>query len=100
MPRFPHPQQRHSFVAVAATASLAGWTGLFDGEETGRLDLTVQNERAAPVTVQVEVVDDKGTLYETLPDSGIVRIDGADHFGLISKSDRCVEEVLAFLPMS
>ncbi|WP_416840442.1 alpha/beta fold hydrolase [Haloferax sp. DFSO52] len=37
------------------------------------------------------------TLGETLPNSRIVRIDGADHFGLISKPDRCVEEVLAFL---
>ena len=36
------------------------------------------------------------TLDETLPDSRIGRIEGADHFGLISKPDRCVEEVLAF----
>ena len=41
-------------------------------------------------------IDTTATLDETLPDSRIGRIDGADHFGLISKPDRCVEEMLAF----
>lgn len=66
---------RH-FVAVAATASLAGCTGLFDNEENSSLDLTVQNERAEPVTVQVVVVDDEGTTYEDESDqidSGVAR---------------------------
>ena len=41
-------------------------------------------------------IDTTETLDETLPDSRIVRIEGADHFGLISKPDCCVEEILAF----
>jgi hypothetical protein len=67
---------RRHFVAVAATASLAGCTGLFDSEENSGLDLTVQNERAGPVTVQVVVVDDEGTTYEDASeqiDSGVAR---------------------------
>lgn len=67
---------RRHFVGVAATASLAGCTGLFDSEENSRLDLTVQNERAGPVTVQVVVVDDEGTTYEDESyqiDSGVAR---------------------------
>ncbi|SFK83458.1 hypothetical protein SAMN04487950_1342 [Halogranum rubrum] len=67
---------RRHFVAVAATVSVAGCTGLFDGEERSNLDLTVQNERAQPVTVQVVVVDDEGTTYEDESDqidSGVAR---------------------------
>ena len=41
-------------------------------------------------------IDATETVDQTLPDSRIVRIDGADHFGLITMPDRCVEEVLAF----
>ena len=55
---------RRHFVAVAATVSLAGCTGLFDSEENSSLDLTVQNERTEPVTVQIVVVDGEGTTYE------------------------------------
>lgn len=40
------------------------------------------------------------TKAETLLDSRIARIDRADHFELISKLHRCVEEILAFLPES
>jgi hypothetical protein len=67
---------RRHFVAVAATASLAGCTGLSGDEENSSLDLTVQNERAEPVTVQVVVVDDGGTTYEDESDqidSGVAR---------------------------
>jgi hypothetical protein len=49
---------------------------LFDSEENSGLDLTVQNERAGPVTVQVVVVDDEGTTYEDASeqiDSGVAR---------------------------
>lgn len=74
----PHSDDmnRRHFVAVAATASLAGCTGLFDSEENSNLDLTVQNERTDPVTVQVVVVDDEGTMYEDESDqidSGVAR---------------------------
>ena len=74
----PHSDgmNRRHFVAVATTASLAGCTGLFDSEENSSLDLTVQNERADPVTVQVVVVDDEGTTYEDESyqiDSGVAR---------------------------
>lgn len=61
---------------MAATALLAGCTGLFDSEENSSLDLTVQNDRAEPVTVQVVVVDDEGTTYEDESDqidSGVAR---------------------------
>lgn len=54
---------RRHFVSVVATASLAGCTGLFDSDEPSRLDLTVQNDRADPVTVQIVVVDTTGTTY-------------------------------------
>jgi hypothetical protein len=67
---------RRQFVAVGATASLAGCAGLGGGEESSQLDLTVQNERADPVTVQVEVVDEEGTTYEDESDqidSGVAR---------------------------
>lgn len=67
---------RRHFLAGAATASLAGCTGIFDSDENGSLDLTVQNERSEPVTVQVEVVDDEGTTYEDESDqidSGVAR---------------------------
>ncbi|MUW14192.1 hypothetical protein GJ633_05610 [Halorubrum sp. CBA1125] len=63
---------RRHFVAVATMASLAGCTGSFDGGGNSRLALTVQNERADPVTVRIEVVDTEGTTYEDESD----RIDG------------------------
>lgn len=55
---------RRRFLAVAATGSVAGCTGVFGSEENGRLDLTVQNERPDPVTVRVVVVGEDGTTYE------------------------------------
>lgn len=67
---------RRRFVAAAATASLAGCTVLSDDNQSSRLDLTVQNDRADPITVQVEVVDTEGTTYEEEPDqidSGVAR---------------------------
>lgn len=67
---------RRQFITAAATGSLAGCAGLGGGEETGRLDLTVQNERAEPVSVEVKVVDEEGTTYEDESDqidSGVVR---------------------------
>jgi hypothetical protein len=59
---------RRQFVAVATTASLAGCMGSSDSEESSSLALTVQNERADPVTVTVVVVDDEGTTYEEASD--------------------------------
>lgn len=50
--------------------------GVFDSEENSSLDLTVQNERRDPVTVQFVVVDDEGTTYQDMPDqidSGVAR---------------------------
>lgn len=67
---------RRHFLAAAGATSLAGCTGLFDDEENSRLDLTVQNDRADPITVQVEVVDAEGTTYEDESDqidSGVAR---------------------------
>jgi len=67
---------RRHFVAVAGTLSLAGCTGLFGEPENSRLDLTVQNDRASPVTVQVDVAGDDGTTYEDTSDrvdSGLAR---------------------------
>lgn len=67
---------RRRFVGVAATTSLAGCLGLAGNEEPSRLDLTVQNDRAEPVTAQVTVVDDEGTTYEDESDqidSGVAR---------------------------
>ncbi|WP_459808407.1 hypothetical protein [Halopiger thermotolerans] len=55
---------RRRFLAIAATGSLAGCTELYGSEENGRLDLTVQNERPEPVTVQVVVAGEDGTTYE------------------------------------
>ena len=66
---------RRQFVAVAATASLAGCMGSSDSEASS-LALTVENERADPVTVNVVVVDDEGTTYEEASeqiDSGVAR---------------------------
>lgn len=54
---------RRQFLGVAATASLAGCTGLLGDDPDGRLDLTVQNDRGNPVSVQVTVADDEGTTY-------------------------------------
>ncbi|WP_135821725.1 hypothetical protein [Halostella litorea] len=67
---------RRQVLAVAGATSLAGCTGLFGTEESSRLDLTVQNERVEPVTVQVDVVDMEGTTYEDESDqvdSGVAR---------------------------
>lgn len=67
---------RRHFVAVAATASLAGCTGLFGNEQHSSLGLTVQNERAGSVTARIVVVDDEGTTYEDESDqidSGVAR---------------------------
>lgn len=55
---------RRRFLVVGATASVAGCSGSFGGERNGRLDLTVQNDRADAITVQVEVVDAEGLNYE------------------------------------
>jgi hypothetical protein len=54
---------RH-FLAAPSVASLAGCTGLFGPEERSHLGLTVRNDRADPVTVQIAVVDSEGTTYE------------------------------------
>ena len=59
---------RRHFLATAGVVSLAGCTGLFGTEQSSRLDLTVQNSRADPITVQVEVVDAEGTTYENESD--------------------------------
>ena len=67
---------RRHFVAVAGTLSLAGCTGLFGEPDNSRLDLTVRNARADPVTVQVDVVSDDGTTYEDTSDrvdNGVAR---------------------------
>lgn len=67
---------RRQFVAVAGTVSLAGCTTWSGGDENSQLDLTVQNERSGPVTVDVTVVDEDGTTYEELSDqvdSGVAR---------------------------
>jgi pimeloyl-ACP methyl ester carboxylesterase len=54
--------------------------------------LLLLGEESSPGAIEAtETVD------ETLPHSRIVRIDGADHFGLISKPDPCVEAILAFV---
>lgn len=68
--------ERRFFLAAAGVVSLAGCAGLSGSDEKSRLDLTVQNERAGPVTVQVAVVDDQGTTYENESDqidSGVAR---------------------------
>lgn len=55
--------RRRRYVALAATASLAGCS--FSREsKSGRLDLTVQNERDQPVTARVTVTDDEDTTFE------------------------------------
>lgn len=67
---------RRYFLAAAVTTSLAGCTGLFDDDENSRLDLTVQNDRTEPITVQIAVVDAQGTTYEDDSDqidSGVAR---------------------------
>jgi hypothetical protein len=68
---------RRQFLAAAATVPLAGCASLTGGDdEPSRLDLTVQNERPEPVTVDVSVVGDDGTTYESTSDqvdSGVAR---------------------------
>jgi len=59
---------RRYFVAAGTATALAGCTGLFGDDSNSRLDLTVQNERSGPVTVQVSVVADDGTTYEDTSD--------------------------------
>ncbi|RAW46234.1 hypothetical protein DQW50_05560 [Halorubrum sp. 48-1-W] len=63
---------RRRLLATAGAVSLAGCTGLFGDDESSRLDLTVRNDRADAITVQVDVVDDEGTTYGDESD----RIDG------------------------
>jgi hypothetical protein len=60
---------------AVAVASLSGCASL-GRDDPGRLDLTVHNERSAPVTVRVTVVDDAGTTYEDASDrldAGVAR---------------------------
>jgi len=67
---------RRYFLAAVGTVSLAGCSRLSGSDENSQLDLTVQNERAGPVTVQVTVVDDQGTTYADESDqidSGVAR---------------------------
>jgi len=67
---------RRHFLAAAGATSLAGCTGLSEDEERSRLDLTVQNDRADPITVQIDVVDAEGTTYEDESDqidTGVAR---------------------------
>ncbi|WP_311173725.1 hypothetical protein [Halobellus ordinarius] len=52
---------RRQFLTTAGIFSLAGCAGLSGGDEPSRLDLTVQNERAHPITAQVVVTDGEGT---------------------------------------
>lgn len=55
---------RRRFLIAGAAASVAGCSGSFGGEQNGRLDLTVQNDRVDAITVQVEIVDAEGLNYE------------------------------------
>lgn len=67
---------RRQFVAAVGTVSLAGCLTSSGSEENTQLDLTVQNERTGPVTVDVTVVDEDGTTYEEVSDqvdSGVAR---------------------------
>lgn len=73
---------RRHFLGAAAAGSLAGCTGLFGDEENSRLDLTVQNDRADRITVQITVVDTEGTTYE----------DGSDQIG--SGTSRAFEVIV------
>lgn len=63
-------------LAIGATVSLAGCTGLLGDDENGRLDLTVQNGRDDPITVQVTVEQEDGAEYfdeSDQIDSGVAR---------------------------
>lgn len=51
---------RRGFLALVGTVSLACCGGLSGSGENSRLDLTVQNERAEPVTVNVVVKGEDG----------------------------------------
>ncbi|WP_239640363.1 hypothetical protein [Halogeometricum pallidum] len=64
---------------------MAGCSGSFGGEQHGRLNLTVRNDRADAITVQVEVVDAEGLNYEFEE----VRIDSgvAETFGVLVGTD-------------
>jgi hypothetical protein len=67
---------RRQFVATVGTVSLAGCLTSSGSDENSRLDLTVQNDRPGPVTVDVTVVDEDGTTYEEASDqidSGVAR---------------------------
>ena len=66
--------RRRHFIALGTATAVAGCSGSFGGEQRGRLDLTVRNDRADAVTVQLEVVDDEGLNYafeETQIDAGV-----------------------------
>lgn len=69
--------RRRQFLALAAIGPTAGCARLSgDGEDQGRLDLTVQNDRDEPLTARVTVVDDDGTTYADESDrleSGVAR---------------------------
>ena len=56
--------RRRHFLALGTATAVAGCSGSFGGEQRGRLDLTVRNDREDAVTVQVEVVDAEGLNYE------------------------------------
>lgn len=65
---------RRQFLGLGAALPVAGCSGSFGGERNGRLDLTVQNDRADAVTVQLAVVDAEGLNYEfeeTTIESGV-----------------------------
>lgn len=67
---------RRQFFTIAGTMSLAGCLGSSGDDENSQLDLTVQNERSGPMTVDVTVVDEDGTSYEEVSDridSGVAR---------------------------
>ncbi|MDS0301093.1 alpha/beta hydrolase [Halogeometricum sp. S1BR25-6] len=103
--RMPEP-------SVKELRSGANWQELVDAADTlprefeQLIEYEFEHDRFRDVTIPTLLLvgeesspganDTTKTLDETLPDSRIVRIDGADHFGLISKPDRCVEEILAF----
>ena len=74
-PGVPSMNRRH-FLAAAGSLSLSGCAGLFVDKERSRLNLSVHNERANPITVRVVVVDTEGATYEDESDridSGVAR---------------------------
>jgi len=84
---------RRQFLALGAITSVAGCSGSFGGEQTGQLDLTVQNDRADDITVQVEVVDAEGLNYEfeeTRIENGV-----AEMFDVTVGTDDCHEATVS-----